>query len=223
MRVRTHVSARRGRFATKECGWRSRLFAVRGSRDLCCWVCGLAVCWVVGWLFFHMEPLTLRCRCSFGSQRSCPARSSRMFTFRCGGRKRGTQVRGRPVFLPPLGNATSSAPDAASAGMHAAPTTMPVAQAAPAVASPSLLPTQTMTTRALAPPASDSLRRGHLQVHNLLRLRTFVCRRPVSLLPGIQSPPASDADSSLLGFRPVDCPLRLPADDADACLRQGLV
>ena len=32
---------------------------------------------------------------------------------------------------------------------------------------------------------------------------------PVCLPPGIQSPPASDADDSLAGFRAVDCPLRV--------------
>ena len=37
---------------------------------------------------------------------------------------------------------------------------------------------------------------------------------PDSLPPGFQSPPASDADSSLAGFRQVDCPLRLRVDDA---------
>ena len=35
---------------------------------------------------------------------------------------------------------------------------------------------------------------------------------PVSLPPGFQSPPTSDADFSLAGFRAVDCPLRLPVD-----------
>ena len=33
-------------------------------------------------------------------------------------------------------------------------------------------------------------------------------------------PPASDADSSLAGFRPLDCPLRLRVDDAFACYRE---
>ena len=42
----------------------------------------------------------------------------------------------------------------------------------------------------------------------------------VSLPPGIQSPPASDPDSSLSGFRSIDFPLRLRVDDACACLRE---
>ena len=42
----------------------------------------------------------------------------------------------------------------------------------------------------------------------------------VSLPPGFQSPPVSDADSTLTGFRAVDCPLRLRVDDASACYRQ---
>ena len=37
---------------------------------------------------------------------------------------------------------------------------------------------------------------------------------PVSLPPGFQSPLASDAHSSLTGYRPVDCPLRLRVDEA---------
>ena len=43
---------------------------------------------------------------------------------------------------------------------------------------------------------------------------------PVSLPPGFQSPPVSDADSTLTGFRAVDCPLRLRVDDAFACYRE---
>ena len=48
------------------------------------------------------------------------------------------------------------------------------------------------------------------------------CRRPppVSLPPCVQSPPVSDADSTLTGFRVVDCPLRLRVDDAFACYRE---
>ena len=42
---------------------------------------------------------------------------------------------------------------------------------------------------------------------------------PVSLPPGIQSPPATNVDSALSGFRSVDCPLRLRVDGAFACLR----
>ena len=42
---------------------------------------------------------------------------------------------------------------------------------------------------------------------------------PVSLPPGIQSPPASDIGSTLTSFRAVDCPVRLREDDAFPCLR----
>ena len=38
--------------------------------------------------------------------------------------------------------------------------------------------------------------------------------------PGIQSPPAFDADGSLTGFRRVDCPLRLRVDEAVSSYRE---
>ena len=40
---------------------------------------------------------------------------------------------------------------------------------------------------------------------------------PVRLPPGFQSPSTSDADSTLAGFRAVDCPLRRRVDDAFSC------
>ena len=43
---------------------------------------------------------------------------------------------------------------------------------------------------------------------------------PVSLLPAFQSPSAFDADSSLAGFRAVDCTLRLRVEDASSCYRE---
>ena len=43
---------------------------------------------------------------------------------------------------------------------------------------------------------------------------------PVSLPPGFQSPPGSDADSSLTGFRRVVCPLRLRIDEALSSYRE---
>ena len=42
----------------------------------------------------------------------------------------------------------------------------------------------------------------------------------VHLPPGIQSPPASDADGSLTAFRRVDCPLRLRIDEALSFCRE---
>ena len=65
-----------------------------------------------------------------------------------------------------------------------------------------LHPTKLTTSRILAPAASDCPHRGCLQVHSLLRPDVRVpTTPPVSLPPGIQSPPASDVDSSLSGFR----------------------
>ena len=98
---------------------------------------------------------------------------------------RHPSVKGTGVPLP-LGIATCSAPDAASAGMHVeSAATMLVAQAAPAVASPrrgsqgwGYSSDEVTASRALAPVASDCPHRGCLQVHSLLRPRTFVCRRP---------------------------------------------
>ena len=43
----------------------------------------------------------------------------------------------------------------------------------------------------------------------------------VHLPPGIQSPPASDADGSLTGFCSVDCPLRLRVDEALSSYREN--
>ena len=43
---------------------------------------------------------------------------------------------------------------------------------------------------------------------------------PVCLPPGFQSPSVSYADSTLTGFRAVDCPLRLRVDDGFACYRE---
>ena len=45
------------------------------------------------------------------------------------------------------------------------------------------------------------------------------CRRPRQ--QDFPSPPASDAESSLSGFRPLDCPLWLRVDDAFACYREN--
>ena len=42
----------------------------------------------------------------------------------------------------------------------------------------------------------------------------------VSLPPSFQSPPASDADCNLAGFRAVDCTVWLRVDDAFACCRE---
>ena len=42
----------------------------------------------------------------------------------------------------------------------------------------------------------------------------------VQLPPGISSPPTSDVEGSLSGFRQVDCPFRLRADDAFSSYRQ---
>ena len=43
---------------------------------------------------------------------------------------------------------------------------------------------------------------------------------PVRLPPGIQSPPASDADDSLAEVRAVDCPMGLRIDDVFSCYRE---
>ena len=131
---------------------------------------------------------------------------------------RHPSVKGTRVPLP-LGSATCSAPDAASAVVHVtSAATMLVARAAPAVASPrrgsqgwgssfddednyqgtgsmsQRLPTPWVSSSSQPPPPAD------------VRVPTTP---PVSLPPGIQSLPASDVDSSLSGFLSADCPLRL--------------
>ena len=60
------------------------------------------------------------------------------------------------------------------------------------------------------------------QVHNFSPLPDVrvPTTPPVSLPPCSQSPPASDDDMSLTGFRPVDCPSRLRVDDAFECNRE---
>ena len=83
-----------------------------------------------------------------------------------------------------------------------------------------LHPRKVRTSRAVAPAASDCPHRGCLEVHTFLRPDVRVPTTPlVSLPPGRQSPPGSDVDSSLSGFRSVDCPLRLRVM-AFACLRE---
>ena len=100
---------------------------------------------------------------SFGSRRSCPTRSKRMFTFRCGGKKRGTQVRWGPACalrlgvpravsrLQPLQASTSRQPP-----QRLWPKQHPQLRAQGAAARNGVLhPTKVRTTRALAPAASD--------------------------------------------------------------------
>ena len=74
-----------------------------------------------------------------------------------------------------------------------------------------LHPTKVTTTRALAPAASDVPRCGVRVALRHRHHRMTGCRRPRQ--QDFPSPPASDADSSLTGFRPLDCPLRLRVDD----------
>ena len=129
---------------------------------------------------------------------------------------------------PPHGSDTCSAPDAASAVMHVtSAATVLVAQAAPAVASPG---------RGSQGWGSSSDRRRQLPGLWLSDCPPWVSSSsqpppprdvrvpttaPVSPPPGIQSPPASDVvDTSLSGFRSVDCPFRLRVDDAFSCLRE---
>ena len=77
-------------------------------------------------------------------------------------------------------------------------------------------------TWAPAPAANGSLRLGSSAALSHRHHRMTGCRRPppAPLPPGIQSPPAADADSTLTGFRTVDCLLRFRVDDAFACYRE---
>ena len=122
---------------------------------------------------------------------------------------RHPSVRGTGV-PPPLGIATCSAPGAASASMHvASAATMLVVQAAPADASP-YQGTGSSSQRRPTPWSSCSSQPPPPPDH----------RVPTTPPAGFPWPPASDADSSLTGFRPVDCPFRLRVDDAFACYRE---
>ena len=144
---------------------------------------------------------------------------------------RQTSVRGTGA-PPPLWSATCSGPDAASAGMHATPAaTLPVAQAAPAVASPwrgsqgwgsssdegdSDQCTSSTSQRFPSPwVCSSSQPPPHLDV----RLPTTP---PVSLLPGLSRVLPRMPTARSLACRPVDCPLRLRVDDAFGCLREDV-
>ena len=65
-------------------------------------------------------------------------------------------------------------------------------------------PTQWISSSAPPPPPPDS------------RIPTTP---QVSLPPGVRSPPGSDAHSTSVGFRDVDCPVRMRMGDAFLCLR----
>ena len=131
-----------------------------------------------------------------GSRRSCPTRSSRMFTPICGGKKRGGPACRLRLGVPP-------------AWLPVATTTQVSTTATAAKGGVLQLTMETINYQGTGsfsqpPPALDD----------------WMPTTPlVSLPPDFQSLPLPDADRSLTGFRPVDCRLLLRVDDAFSSYR----
>ena len=138
-----------------------------------------------------------------------------MFTFRSGGKKLGSQVWRRPAF-PSAWECHVQYPGCRLCRHAPRVSRHDAAQAAPIASPGAEARTKVRSTRALAP-SSQRHPTPWISCSSQPppppddRVPTTP---PVSLPQGFQSPLASDADSSLAGFRPVAGPLRLRVDDA---------
>ena len=133
-----------------------------------------------------------------GSRRVAPPRSSRMFTPRCGGKKRGTHEGRGPAFRLRLGVP------------HAFPRLQP-RQQFPRL--PLRCPRSKVCLLVSAPGAAAKGGVLQLTMHTSTRARAPSLSHRLHRLTWYQRPPCH-TPSSLTGFRPVDCPKRLRVDDA---------